>query len=187
MTLFKKVLRLFLCFYLLISLMLIVTAAAFGGKWNSAALYHNSSNNVYSSQVNTAATAWNNFLSHGSSGIRLGQAPAVTATITVSSGFYGLHTFVAYGQPGPNPNSGFYSYGTIWFNRSYTQDFESDKPALIQALAAHETGHILGLEHIKTSQISIMHVNIASNYGSPGWTFSSPLMFDRANLLSIYP
>jgi predicted Zn-dependent protease len=128
-----------------------VGATAQGGKWTSNITYYVPNNDAYLTNIRTAVNDWNNVLGQYTT-LTIRTADVLGAKVTASSAYYGTDVcWTGMGEPGPNPYSGTYTYGSVRLNRSHL-----DNKWYITQVATHEFGHILGLAHAYENVSSIM-------------------------------
>jgi hypothetical protein len=150
----------------------------FGGKWNSSIGWWLSSSSPYYSTFQSAASSWNNW-----SKLKFCQTSMTSATVIPAIEFYGYLGWAGQGVPGPNQNSGTYTYGEVRINRSYTDPSSAN---IKTAVVTHELGHILGLAHPYTANDpSIMYSNTSYAYNT--WGIYYPAGHDITDINTLYP
>lgn len=158
-------------------------AAVYGGKWTTNPTYYADSSNIYASQIQSAVSTWNSTLSSIGASIRINTSSITSADIIPESSYFGATEWNAMGKPGPDMYSGSYEYADLKFNISYMKDYTSTKN---KAIATHEWGHILGLNHTADDSISSLMCWRGSSTYYDQWNLTSPTSYDISQLNTIY-
>jgi hypothetical protein len=150
-----------------------------GGSWDTPSGITYCFNSIASSLVtptHNAVNAWNNT----DTAVYFHYEPS-GGDVDVQSYDWGDCGWAGRGYPGPDMDSGTYTYGVVDLNEYWTSTFGSTKN---KALIGHELGHILGLAHCGTSTHALLHNDLTVFYDQ--WGISTPQQHDVNDINTLY-
>ncbi|MGH9857307.1 MAG: matrixin family metalloprotease, partial [Acidobacteriota bacterium] len=152
----------------------VASAHFLGGEWASPSYtYYTTS---YYSQVAQARDNWNN-----NTIFSVIETSPSQADVAITHADYGA-VWDGYSEPGPDPDSGTYTYGQIRLNDYWLLQYTHEKR--ISAIA-HEMGHMMGLAHYNNpNDHSIMHSSTNIRYDN--WGLTGPAGHDISDVQQLY-
>lgn len=155
-----------------------------GGKWSAKNVYWYTSSQVpisYHTPISSASNKWNGIanisLQNYFENINQTDSYQIVIRKSDDEAYWASRGYYAFGLPGPNPESGIYTKGTLEIVFLTSDKLSSaDKTRMI----THEWGHLLGLAHVnKLFTDSVMDE-------SDVFKLSNPTSYDKTNLKNLY-